>query len=112
MGISEGAIPFLLESPLASIPAYMTGAIVGSTAAVALGAVQWFPESAIWAWPLVSNLGAYIFGIALGAVLTALITIFIRNILYKRQVAYRGYVLIQNSARHRYYSRTLTNGSG
>lgn len=84
MGISEGAIPFLLESPLASIPAYMIGAIVGSTAAVALGAVQWFPESAIWAWPLVSNLGAYMFGIALGAVLTALITIFIRNILYKK----------------------------
>lgn len=84
MGISEGAIPFLLESPLASIPAYMTGAIVGSTTAVALGAVQWFPESAIWAWPLVTNLGAYMFGIALGAVVTALITVFIRNILFKK----------------------------
>lgn len=50
MGISEGAIPFALESPITAIPSYMVGAIVGSTAAVWLGAVQWFPESAIWAW--------------------------------------------------------------
>ena len=84
MGISEGAIPFLLESPLATVPAYMAGAIIGSTTAVTLGAVQWFPESAIWAWPLVTNLGAYIFGIALGAIITALITVFIRNILFKK----------------------------
>ncbi len=51
MGISEGAIPFALESPIAAIPSYMVGAIVGSTAAVWLGAVQSFPESAIWASP-------------------------------------------------------------
>ncbi len=44
----------------------MVGAIVGSTAAVWLGAVQWFPESAIWAWPLVTNPGVYMAGIALG----------------------------------------------
>ncbi len=69
MGISEGAIPFLaLESPITAIPSYMVGAIVGSTAAVWLGAVQWFPESAIWAWPLVTNLGVYMAGIALGAI--------------------------------------------
>lgn len=58
MGISEGAIPFALESPITAIPSYMVGAIVGSTAAVWLGAVQWFPESAIWAWPLVTNLAS------------------------------------------------------
>lgn len=44
MGISEGAIPFALESPLTAIPSYMIGAIVGSTTAVWLGAVQWFPN--------------------------------------------------------------------
>lgn len=37
MGISEGAIPFALESPITAIPSYMVGAIVGSTAAVWLG---------------------------------------------------------------------------
>lgn len=84
MGISEGAIPFALESPLTAIPAYMIGAIVGSTTAVWLGAVQWFPESAIWAWPLVTNLGVYMFGIVLGAVITALLVIVSRNMLYRR----------------------------
>lgn len=84
MGISEGAIPFLLENPLATLPAYMVGAIVGSSTAVALGAVQWFPESAIWAWPLVTNLGSYMFGILVGAVITALITILIRNSMHAR----------------------------
>jgi fructose-specific PTS system IIC-like component len=84
MGISEGAIPFLLENPLATLPAYMVGAIVGSSTAVALGAVQWFPESAIWAWPLVTNLGGYMAGIAVGAIVTALLVVFIRNSMHRR----------------------------
>lgn len=84
MGISEGAIPFALESPLTAIPSYMIGAIVGSTTAVWLGAVQWFPESAIWAWPLVSNLGVYMFGILLGALITAGLVIFSRHLLWRR----------------------------
>ncbi|WP_318393392.1 PTS fructose transporter subunit IIC [Enterobacter sp.] len=84
MGISEGAIPFALESPLTAIPSYMIGAIVGSTTAVWLGAVQWFPESAIWAWPLVTNLGVYMFGILLGAVITAGLVIFSRHLLWRR----------------------------
>jgi fructose-specific PTS system IIC-like component len=84
MGISEGAIPFALESPITAIPSYMVGAIVGSTAAVWLGAVQWFPESAIWAWPLVTNLGVYMAGILLGAVITALMVVFLRNMMYRK----------------------------
>ena len=52
MGISEGAIPFALElNSKIAIPAYMTGALVGATSAVLLGAVQWFPGSAMWVWP-------------------------------------------------------------
>lgn len=84
MGISEGAIPFALESPITAIPSYMVGAIVGSTAAVWLGAVQWFPESAIWAWPLVTNLGVYMAGIALGAVITALMVVFLRLMMFRK----------------------------
>ncbi|MDR9890886.1 PTS fructose transporter subunit IIC [Pseudenterobacter timonensis] len=84
MGISEGAIPFLLENPLATLPAYMIGAISGAMTATALGAVQWFPESAIWAWPLVSHLGAYMFSILVGAVITALLVVLIRHSLFKR----------------------------
>ena len=84
MGISEGAIPFLLENPLATLPAYMAGAIAGAMTATALGAVQWFPESAIWAWPLVTNLGAYMLSIVVGAAITALLVVIIRNSLHKR----------------------------
>ena len=62
----------------------LIGAIVGSTAAVWLGAVQWFPESAIWAWPLVTNLGVYMAGIALGAVITALMVVFLRLMMFRK----------------------------
>ena len=79
MGISEGAIPFALEMPKVIIPCYMIGAICGSLAATIFGAVQWFPESAVWAWPLCENIPAYIAGIVVGAVVTAVLVIFIRN---------------------------------
>lgn len=83
-GDQRRAIPFALESPITAIPSYMVGAIVGSTFSVWLGAVQWFPESAIWAWPLVSHLGVYIAGILLGAVITALMVVFLRHMMYRR----------------------------
>ncbi len=79
MGISEGAIPFALEMPKVIIPCYMIGAICGSLAATIFGAVQWFPESAVWAWPLCENIPAYIASIMVGAVVTAVLVIFIRN---------------------------------
>lgn len=79
MGISEGAIPFLLEMPKVILPCYMVGAICGAIAATAMGAVQWFPESAVWAWPLCENIPAYIAGILIGSLITALLVIFIRN---------------------------------
>lgn len=79
MGISEGAIPFLLEMPKVILPCYMIGAICGAISATALGAVQWFPESAVWAWPLCENILSYIIGILIGSLITALLVIFIRN---------------------------------
>ena len=79
MGISEGAIPFALEMPKVIIPCYMIGAICGSLAATIFGAVPWFPESAVWAWPLCENIPAYIAGIVVGAVVTAVLVIFIRS---------------------------------
>lgn len=84
MGISEGAIPFALEMPKVNIPCYMVGAAAGSLTAVALGAVQWFPESAIWAWPLVQGLPQYILGIVVGSLVTALTVIFWRNSLMNK----------------------------
>lgn len=79
MGISEGAIPFALERPKTAIPSYMIGAVVGATSAVLMGAVQWFPESAVWVWPLITRFPAYALGIIIGSVVTALLVIFLRN---------------------------------
>ncbi len=79
MGISEGAIPFALERPKIAIPSYMIGAVVGATSAVLMGAVQWFPESAVWVWPLIARFWAYALGIIIGSLVTAFLVIFLRN---------------------------------
>ena len=84
MGISEGAIPFALERPSFTIPLYVIGSVIGSVTGVVLGAEQWFPESAIWAWPLVNNLAFYILGIIIGAVIIAVINVYYRNHLIKQ----------------------------
>ena len=83
MGISEGAIPFALERPMFTIPLYVVGSIIGAMTGVTLGAVQWFPESAIWAWPLITNIFPYILGIAVGSLFIAIVNIYYRNYLIK-----------------------------
>lgn len=83
MGISEGAIPFAIEKPGFVIPLNMIGAILGALVGVAFGAVQWFPESAIWAWPLIDNILPYIAGILIGSIFIAICNIFYRNKLIK-----------------------------
>lgn len=83
MGISEGAIPFALERPMFTIPLYVVGSIIGAMTGVTLGAVQWFPESAIWAWPLITNIFPYILGIAVGSLFIAVVNIYYRNYLIK-----------------------------
>ena len=83
MGISEGAIPFAIEKPGFVIPLNMIGAILGALIGVGFGAVQWFPESAIWAWPLIENILPYILGILAGSLFIAIVNILYRNKLIK-----------------------------
>ncbi|AIY79165.1 PTS fructose transporter subunit IIABC [Clostridium botulinum] len=85
IAVSEGAIPFMLKNPLITIPINILGAILGSCTAVALGAVQWNPLPAIWGWPLVENLWAYILGLLVGVLFIALANIFIRFYIIKRE---------------------------
>lgn len=73
-GISEGAIPFLLKTPILII-ANVVGAIVGSIVAVYLGAVQTLPLPAIWGWGLADGIFPYLAGIISGAVTVAVLTI-------------------------------------
>ncbi|WP_195945590.1 fructose-specific PTS transporter subunit EIIC [Paraclostridium bifermentans] len=87
IAISEGAIPFMLKNPLITIPINVIGAIIGSITAVMLGAVQWNPLPAIWGWPLVENLWAYILGLVVGCMFIALANIFIRFYLIKKEEA-------------------------
>ncbi len=85
IAISEGAIPFMLRNPIITIPLNIIGAILGACTAVILGAVQWYPLPAIWGWPLVENVWAYLIGLAVGAAFIAFSNIFIRFALIKRK---------------------------
>lgn len=83
MGISEGGIPFALEMPHFVIPVNIIGTILGVLIGISLGAVQSFPESAIWAWPFADNFLAYLTGIAAGALFIAVANILYRNKMIK-----------------------------
>ncbi|MFB5195836.1 fructose-specific PTS transporter subunit EIIC [Neobacillus sp. KR4-4] len=84
IAISEGAIPFMLRNPIITIPINILGAILGSVTAVILGAVQWYPLPAIWGWPLVEGIWAYLGGLAVGTLFIAFANIFIRLALIKK----------------------------
>ncbi|MCR6514498.1 MAG: fructose-specific PTS transporter subunit EIIC [Clostridium chrysemydis] len=84
IAVSEGAIPFMLKNPLITIPINVIGSILGACTAVGLGAVQWNPLPAIWGWPLVENLWAYIVGLLVGVVFIALANIFVRYYIIKK----------------------------
>lgn len=85
IAVSEGAIPFMLKNPLITIPINMIGAVLGGCTAVFLGAVQWNPLPAIWGWPLVENLWAYILGLLVGVLFIAFANIFIRYAIIKKK---------------------------
>lgn len=89
IGISEGAIPFLLKYPAYVIIADIIGAIVGVTIAMLFGTIQLLAIPAIWGWflagsttigiPGVSGYGVqvvgYFAGVIVGAMTTAAIII-------------------------------------
>lgn len=85
IAIGEGAIPFMLQNPLITIPINMIGASLGAVTAVLLGAVQWLPLPAIWGWPLVENFWAYAIGLIVGIGFITFANIFVRYGLIKRK---------------------------
>ncbi len=87
IAVSEGAIPFMLKNPLITIPINIIGSILGSIVAVYLGAVQWNPLPAIWGWPLVENLPAYLIGLLVGVLFIAVSNVLIRNHLMNKAEA-------------------------
>ncbi|EIZ2000728.1 PTS sugar transporter subunit IIA [Listeria monocytogenes] len=85
IAIGEGAIPFMLQNPLITIPINMIGASLGAVTAVLLGAVQWLPLPAIWGWPLVENFWAYAIGLIVGIAFITFANIFVRYGLITRK---------------------------
>ena len=71
IGISEGAIPFILKNPRL-IPVFMVGAVSGALLAIALGVKQTLPLPAIWGWPLATNVTGYLLSVVVGSLICAL----------------------------------------
>ncbi|ROU15915.1 PTS fructose transporter subunit IIABC [Kluyvera ascorbata] len=83
LAIGEGAIPFMLKNPIITISINIVGAILGALIAISLGSVQWYPLPAVWGWPLVQNLPAYLCGMSVGILFIAFTNILVRYYLIK-----------------------------
>lgn len=79
VGISEGAIPFAVESPLKVIPSTVIGSAIGSAMAVGLGAVNQAPISGFYGWFTVEKWPIYILSIAVGSLFVAISTSVLRS---------------------------------
>ena len=69
--ITEGAIPFAAADPIRVIPALMLGSAVAGGLSMAFDATLGAPHGGIFVFPLVGNPVLYILAIAIGAVVTA-----------------------------------------
>ncbi|MGQ2376459.1 PTS fructose transporter subunit IIC [Companilactobacillus zhachilii] len=79
IGVSEGAIPFAIESPLKIIPINVIGSALGSAIAVGLGAVNKAPISGFYGWFAVNNWPVYILGIFVGSAFVTGATLLVRK---------------------------------
>ncbi|MQS76430.1 PTS fructose transporter subunit IIC [Companilactobacillus halodurans] len=79
IGVSEGAIPFAIESPLKIIPINVIGSALGSAIAVGLGAVNKAPISGFYGWFAVNNWPVYLLGIFVGSAFITVATLLVRK---------------------------------
>jgi len=79
IGVSEGAIPFAIESPLKIIPINVIGSALGSAIAVGLGAVNKAPISGFYGWFAVNNWPVYLLGIFVGSAFVTGATLLVRK---------------------------------
>ncbi|NOH60722.1 fructose-specific PTS transporter subunit EIIC [Vibrio sp. RE88] len=71
IGISEGAIPFILKNPK-MIPIMILGSIIGTQLAVVLDVWQSLPLPAVWGWFLSSDPISYTISVFAGSMFIAL----------------------------------------
>ncbi|WP_313631093.1 PTS fructose transporter subunit IIC [Enterococcus devriesei] len=79
VGVSEGAIPFAVESPLKVIPSTVIGSAIGSAMAVGLGAVNQAPISGFYGWFTVEKWPIYVLSIATGSLFVAISSVVLRK---------------------------------
>ncbi|KMY49717.1 PTS fructose transporter subunit IIC [Peribacillus loiseleuriae] len=79
VGISEGAIPFAVESPLKVIPATVLGSAAGGALAVGLGSINQAPISGFYGWFTIIQWPLYILSILIGTLIVAGLSILLRG---------------------------------
>lgn len=86
VGISEGAIPFIISDPLGQIPINVIGAGIGASISFAMGSSAHIGVPAsIWGWPLIENPLGFFVGMLVGVAFISIATVFRRLALTKKE---------------------------
>lgn len=85
VGISEGAIPFIIADPLGQIPINVIGAGLGASISFMMGSFAHIGVPAsIWGWPLIEKPAGFFIGLLAGVIFIAIATIFRRLAMVKK----------------------------
>ena len=79
VGVTEGAIPFAIESPIKVISSTILGSALAASLAVYLGANNPLPISGFYGWFAVQNWPIYILSIFIGSLFIAIMNISLRK---------------------------------
>lgn len=86
VGISEGAIPFILADPLGQVPINVIGAAIGAAISFLMGSFAHIGvQAAIWGWPLIEQPMGFLIGLAAGVAFIIVATCFRRLHLVKKE---------------------------
>lgn len=86
VGISEGAIPFILADPFGQVPINVIGASVGAAISFLMGSFAHIGvQAAIWGWPLIDKPAGFIIGLLVGVTFIVVATCFRRLRLVKKE---------------------------
>lgn len=79
VGVTEGAIPFAIESPIKVISSTILGSALAASLAIYLGANNPLPISGFYGWFAVQNWPIYILSIFIGSLFIAIMNISLRK---------------------------------
>ena len=86
VGISEGAISFIIADPIGQIPINVIGTGIGASISFAMGSFAHIGVPAsIWGWPLIENPSGFFIGLLVGIIFISVATVFRRLALTKKE---------------------------